>query len=254
MTNIDIKSRGRIIRYFLSHCVLAVTLMYAFNGCKKEIDFKGNKGALGLVTKGDSKSDNAGKGDEPEPEFVPVNSEEAGKGKDSQPEPPTVATPTSTPTTTPSVPQNPLYAVCTQSPTKGKQGYGKCKDNHVVVTINDGRYQEMTCCPLPAGVLSSVSAEKHVARSGTCNENEVATGMQTLSSAFCTKIVTEKYKLSAPITSTYATPSEGGVMGIIARSYHRGDTCICKEGYVAIGGHSSGNNHCADKCVRIEKK
>jgi hypothetical protein len=37
-------------------------------------------------------------------------------------------------------------------------------------------------------------------------------------------------------------------------SYHNSDCCICPEGSVIAGGHTSADNRCADVCVSIKKK
>ena len=147
------------------------------------------------------------------------------------------------------------YNSCLQLPKSGKRGYGLCGDNEVVVIVNDGAAREMTCCPLASqSILSAIQNEKHVARPGICQADEVLTGMQQNYGSYCTKINTSLVKLSAPINSTFVTKSFGGLLGQIAESYNVKDTCVCAEGYVAIGGHTTQDNRCTEQCVKIEKK
>lgn len=147
------------------------------------------------------------------------------------------------------------YKSCLQLSKSGKRGYGTCGDNEVVVIVNDGAAKEMTCCPLASNsILSSLANEKHVARAGTCQPEEVLTGMQQNYGSYCTKINTNLVKLSAPIQSQFVTKSFPGLLGQIADSYNVKDTCVCPEGYVAIGGHTTQDNRCTEQCVRIEKK
>jgi hypothetical protein len=150
----------------------------------------------------------------------------------------------------------PKYADCVKLPNAGKRGYGKCAADQVVVIINDGKAQEMTCCPIGANVLSSVGTERDVLRTGFCGADEVATGMENPSTpgVFCSKINATYLKLSSRIPSVYTTRSMPGDLGIIANSYNNNDTCICPEGSIMVGGHTPADNRCTDQCVRIEKK
>lgn len=150
----------------------------------------------------------------------------------------------------------PNYTTCAALPAAGKRGYGQCDADKVVVIVNDGTAQEMTCCPVGANVLSTAAAERHVLRTGTCQADEVATGMQDPNTpgVYCTKINARYLKLSAPITSRYVNGNVPGVLGQIASSYNVSDTCICDEGTVVIGGHTPRDNRCEEKCVRIEKR
>lgn len=149
------------------------------------------------------------------------------------------------------------YTACAALPAAGKQGYGKCADNSVVVIINDGKAQEQTCCPLGGkNILSSKESERHVLRTGSCQADEVLTGMQsaTGNSGYCSKINTKYLKLSASVPSQYVKGNAPGVLGQIAKSYNVSDTCICPEGTVALLGHTASDNQCAEKCVKIEEK
>ncbi|MFO0679501.1 MAG: hypothetical protein U0169_23445 [Polyangiaceae bacterium] len=151
---------------------------------------------------------------------------------------------------------SPNYTSCAALPNAGKRGYGTCPANQVVVIVNDGKAQEMTCCPVSANVLSAVPAEQNVVRTGLCQADEVATGMQDPSAprVFCTKINATFLKLSSPVPSKYVNGNAPGALGAIARSYNVSDTCICEEGLVVIGGHTASDNKCTEQCVRIEKK
>lgn len=149
------------------------------------------------------------------------------------------------------------YSTCATLPAAGKQGYGKCPDNSVVVIVNDGKAAEMTCCPLGGkNILSTKDAEKHQLRTGVCQANEVLTGMQssTAGTGFCTKINEKYLKLSSPVPSQYVNGNAPGLIGQIAKSYNVNDTCICPEGTIAIGGHTSADNRCGEQCVKIEEK
>lgn len=102
----------------------------------------------------------------------------------------------------------------------------------VVVIVNDGKAQEMTCCPVGQNVLSSVAAEHHVVRTGLCLADEVATGMKdpATPTVLCTKINSAYLKLSAATQAKYVTGKLPGVIGQIAASYNVNDTCLCEEG------------------------
>lgn len=149
------------------------------------------------------------------------------------------------------------YTACAALPAAGKQGYGKCAENSVVVIINDGKAQEQTCCPLGGkNILSDKESERHVRRTGSCLSDEVLTGMEsaTGNSGFCSKINTEYLKLSPPVASQYVKDNAPGALGQIAKSYNSSDTCICPEGTVALLGHTAADNQCAETCVKIEEK
>ncbi len=149
------------------------------------------------------------------------------------------------------------YTACIALPAAGKRGYGKCEDNLVVVIVNDGKAKEMTCCPLGGkNILSSKREDLHIQRTGTCQANEVLTGMLDphAPSGFCSKINDKYLKLSSPVPSQYVKGNAPGVMGQIAKSYNVSDTCICPEGTISIGGHTSQDNKCSERCVEIEAK
>jgi hypothetical protein len=151
----------------------------------------------------------------------------------------------------------PDYTTCAALPQAGKRGYGKCDAQQVVVIVNDGKAQEMTCCPVQAqNILSTKPDEQHVQRVGLCLGEEVATGMVEphAPGVYCTKINTQYMRLSAPVVATYVNNDVPGVLGQIAATYNVSDTCICPEGFVVIGGHTAQDNTCADQCVRIERR
>jgi hypothetical protein len=151
----------------------------------------------------------------------------------------------------------PNYTACAALPQAGKRGYGKCDANQVVVIVNDGEAQEMTCCPVVAqNILSTKPDEVQIQRTGVCQANEVCTGMIDPHDPgiYCTKINTQFMQLSTPIASTYVQGNAPGVLGQIAATYNVSDTCICPEGTVAIGGHTASDNRCAEQCVRLERK
>lgn len=149
------------------------------------------------------------------------------------------------------------YSACAALPSAGKRAYGKCDDNSVVVIVNDGKAQEMTCCPLAGkNILSVKSGDQYIQRTGSCQADEVLTGMvdPEAPSGYCSKINNKYLKLSPPVPSQYVTGSVSGQMGLIAKSYNVSDTCICPEGTVAIGGHTAQDNKCSEQCVKIEAK
>lgn len=149
------------------------------------------------------------------------------------------------------------YKSCASLPAAGKQPYGKCGDNEAVVIVNDGSTQEMTCCPLTGQIaLTTDESQMHMERKGACLEDEILTGMLDSKSGtgYCTKINTDSFRLSKPVPSQYISGKLLGVMGTIAQSYNWGDTCVCPEGTVAIGGHSPQDNFCGEQCVEIEFK
>ncbi len=148
------------------------------------------------------------------------------------------------------------YDTCKALPSAGKRGYGNCQANEVVVIVNDGNAQEMTCCPLLGkNIFSKEASELFVARQGLCQANEVLTGMTNTSGGIiCSKINTKYLELTTPVPSQYVVGSAPGVMGEIAKSYNVSDTCICPEKTVAIGGHKGSDNQCGEQCVTIKKK
>lgn len=158
-------------------------------------------------------------------------------------------------TAIPPVSSVPDYAGCAALPTSGKRGYGMCGADEAVVIVNDGRSQEMTCCPIGKNVLSALPAEQHVSRTGLCLADEVATGMTNPNGGtLCTKINTQFLKLSAQVNAQYVNGNVPGVLGQIAKAYNVSDACICPEGTVVVGGHTSRDNQCSDKCARIERR
>lgn len=148
------------------------------------------------------------------------------------------------------------YDTCKGLPSAGKRAYGKCAENEVVVIVNDGNAQEMTCCPLTGkNIFSKNTAELFVARTGLCQTDEVLTGMtNTTGSIICSKINAKYLTLGTPVPSQYVVGTAPGIMGEIAKVYNVSDTCICPEKTVAIGGHTSSDNKCGEQCVVIKKK
>lgn len=149
------------------------------------------------------------------------------------------------------------YKACQAIAGAGKRGYGKCDANSVVVVVNDGKKAEMTCCPVSPQLklFSTTASELFVKRSGLCQSDELLSGMiDTSGQLYCSKINTQSYKLSEPIPSKYVNGAVAGAMGAIAAAYHNSDTCMCEEGYIAIGGHTSSDNTCAEKCVKVLQK
>jgi hypothetical protein len=151
----------------------------------------------------------------------------------------------------------PDYQACAGLPSKGKRGYGQCADDQVVVVINDGKAQEMTCCAVGRNVL--LTEGKHTVRQGTCAANEVATGMQSAAGpqVFCSKINTKFLSLGNPVTAIYVKSSSRGVsqeLINLAEIYNVRDTCVCPDKHVLIGGHTTSDNRCADQCVEIKEK
>ncbi len=149
----------------------------------------------------------------------------------------------------------PDYMVCASLPTQGKRGYGMCDADQAVVIVNDGTSREMTCCPIGRNVLSPSAADHNIPRTGLCQADEIATGMtDPAAGVLCTKINTQFLKLSAPTKAQYVNGNAPGALGVIAKAYNVSDTCICPEGSVVIGGHTTRDNKCEDQCVSILKK
>lgn len=154
----------------------------------------------------------------------------------------------------------PNYQTCAALPTFGKMRYpAKCEANHVIAVINDGNFQEMTCCPLVGkDILSTNTSEQYLRRIGRCQSDEVGVGMEAAAGSiiYCTKINSQFLKLTAPVQAIYAKKSSAlsPIMAEIAGSYNIKDTCICPERSILIGGHSTEDNVCTDLCVEIVAK
>jgi hypothetical protein len=154
----------------------------------------------------------------------------------------------------------PNYQACAALPGAGKVRYpAKCNPNEVMAVINDGKTQEMTCCPLQGtNILSSNPAEQYQTRIGRCLADEVGVGMVNArdSQIYCTKINTQYLKLGPPQPAIYASRSGNNnpALQAIAQVYNVGDCCVCPEKTVLVGGHVTNDNVCQDQCVAIISK
>lgn len=151
----------------------------------------------------------------------------------------------------------PDYTSCAARP-NSKQGYpAKCADGHVMVVINDGRAQEMTCCPVKeARIFSKTTSELYIERAGRCAADEVGVGMisATASTIYCSKINTNLVELGPTQTARYAKSGSGGLsaeLQSLASIYNVGDTCVCPDRMILVGGHTASDNVCQDQCVEI---
>jgi hypothetical protein len=154
----------------------------------------------------------------------------------------------------------PQYQACANLPQAGKLNYpARCAPNHVMTIINDGKGQEMTCCPLQSNdVLSNAPGDQWIERRGTCGPDEIGVGMIDAddSEIYCSKINISKYRLGPPVTALYLTTglNLGPELNAIASSYNHSDCCICPYPRVMLGGHSPSNNRCEDLCVEILRR
>jgi len=150
------------------------------------------------------------------------------------------------------------FKACASAAGRGlHDGYGKCGSNEVMTLINDGEGKEFTCCRLTANdVLSPNSGDRYIER-GTCGTDEVGVGMKSLSTAYCSKLNATLYTSTVIGTTVIVYPETSWLdasLKALVDSYGYGDTCICRDGGVVSGNHSSTNGVCADKCVQIKKK
>ena len=151
------------------------------------------------------------------------------------------------------------YEECRLSANSGKVGYpGKCAADSVMVAINDGKTQEMTCCPLTSkNVLSTNAADLWIERSGQCNSDEVGTGMIAASGSriYCSKL-NDKLTVKSSETSMFVRrgTSLGDPMDSLAEVYNLKDLCFCPKGSILIGNHSTNDNDCRDMCVHVGLK
>ena len=162
----------------------------------------------------------------------------------------------------------PDYRACAALPVQGKQKYpAKCGFNHVLVIVNDGGTQEMTCCPLKnADMLSSRPGDLFQERAGRCLADEVGVGMinsgRTLifntnnPRLYCSRINTGKFSLGPAKRSDYVTVGNALAPELlaIAVSYNALDACVCPLKSVMLGGHKNDNNTCEDECAEILPK
>ncbi len=157
-------------------------------------------------------------------------------------------------------PSNPSvidYAQCAGFSGLGQQHGGRCADDRVVVIINDGKAGGITCCPIGKNVLSTIATERHVLRSGSCLTDEVSTGFENIanSQVYCTK-VNPLLAVETAGTSRYMSrgSTSDASLNALVRSYNQGDCCACNPGTIIAGNHSSSDNKCTDRCVRIKTK
>jgi hypothetical protein len=148
----------------------------------------------------------------------------------------------------------PDYAKCAALPKAGYAATGQCGANEVMVIINDGIANGRSCCPVGLNVLSSVPAEMYQPRPGSCGPDEVSTGIQSMTTPFCTKINAQFLKLESAGRSTYGTMGSSSLLSQIAAGYNLGDCCACPDGSVMTGNHSAADNQCTDTCAKIVKK
>lgn len=147
---------------------------------------------------------------------------------------------------------------CAALPEAGRSTYGKCPAQAAIVVINDGKGQQMTCCPFKGeNILASDPAKTHVRRSGQCGTDEVATGLISPDGPemYCTAL-NGKLRLGAQVPIIYAKSDSAldETMRAIAASYNVLDTCICPRGTFYVGTHTTNDNVCIDKCAPIEKR
>ncbi len=149
----------------------------------------------------------------------------------------------------------PDYGACKKLPTGGYASVGKCGTNEVMVMINDGNAGGRSCCPIGPGALSVTPSEVNQPRSGSCQSNEVSTGIQDMRTPYCTKINTAFLRLSSPVSAIYGTRGSAAELAALAAGYHNNDLCACPAGTIIIGGIPSPNNSCSTiRCASIEKK
>ena len=154
----------------------------------------------------------------------------------------------------------PDYATCVARPNSKISYPAKCAENNVMVVINDGKTQEMTCCPVKeARIFSKTAAELYQERTGRCEANEVGVGMISAGSSkiYCSKINTDLVELGPSQNAKYAKSGSGGLtpeLQSLAQIYNVGDTCACPDRMILVGGHSTQDNVCQDQCVEILTK
>lgn len=153
------------------------------------------------------------------------------------------------------------YVACVGSPTGKGQNYKRsprCQAESAVVVVNDGVDAFMICCPLPSGVLTSDPAKQFVERAGTCGSNEVATGIKDgkTSTMLCSELA-NGYEAGASSASLRIQEDDSTLpadLAALADAAEAGDTCICGENGVVIGGHVYRDNVCGERCVEIRRK
>ena len=181
---------------------------------------------------------------------------DGANGSPQNPSDPTTGNNSSDPANAP-VPETD-YKLCSASPEAGKRGYGRCHADEALVIVNDGTAQEITCCPFKSkGILSPNPAELNIARQGSCQQGEVATGLTASNGAYlCSKVNPTLYDTGTPVKATYANDDDdlSETLRKIAAAYNVNDTCVCPENTFMFGGKVSRDNVCEDMCVPIKRK
>ena len=154
----------------------------------------------------------------------------------------------------------PNYGACASLPGAGKMKYpARCGDNQVVVIINDGSAQEMSCCPLNGtSIFSPNPAELFQERAGRCQVDEVGVGMISSSDGriYCSKLNVQFLKLGPPQKAQYVslTSNISPEIRAIAQSYNVLDMCACTLGTILLGGHTATDNVCTDDCAAVQPR
>jgi hypothetical protein len=162
------------------------------------------------------------------------------------------------------------YQIC-KSGAHGNMRYNaKCPANSVVVAINDGMGQEMTCCPVSGqNIFSNNPNDLWIPRTGQCAGDEVGTGMISAdnSAIYCSKL-NPKLGIKQTVSAVYVGPqaqvcNRNGCtssnpyanlspeLADLASVYHLNDLCFCPAGSILIGGHTGTDNICRDRCVQV---
>ncbi len=150
----------------------------------------------------------------------------------------------------------PDYALCDKLTNKGYADTGVCGTNQVMIMLNDGTADGRSCCPLEAGVLSTIPSEINILRPNNCLADEVSTGMVNTAIPYCTKINTNLLKLGKPQSAIYCSNASAAPFSNLAAKFHNNDLCACPAGTIIIGGMPSPNgaDPCTLKCAKIELK
>ena len=150
----------------------------------------------------------------------------------------------------------PDYALCDKLTNKGYANTGICGTNQVMIMLNDGTDPGRSCCPIEAGVLSTIPSEVNIPRLYDCLADEVSTGMINTATPYCTKINTNLLKLSSPNRAIFCNTHSKAPFKNLAAKFHNNDLCACPAGTIIIGGMPSPNNGdpCTLKCAKIEQK
>jgi len=85
-----------------------------------------------------------------------------------------------------------------------------CAKNTVAYAIDDGTFNHVACCPLPAHDILTAGAPAQ--RGSACGSNEVAVGINQ-GGFMCAKINTARYKLASPRATCYIGNGASGDRG-----------------------------------------